>query len=109
MTEDELPDDFPSEDEYDLDDLLGDDPAFRRRDRDIAATVRLGLTIKRLRKRRGLNGLQFAAQLGVSEAHVSRWESGSTYELSMRDLSNIARVLNVDMWDILRIAFSSRP
>lgn len=55
----------------------------------------LSQRIRLARRSMGLNQADFAKQLGVNQATVSRWESGTTPDFA--SLGRIAKLTNVDM------------
>ena len=58
-----------------------------------------GNNVTQFRKMRGLSVNDFAMALGVSQATVSRWESGKMAPRDARKV-DIATVLNVDVQSI---------
>jgi DNA-binding transcriptional regulator YiaG len=62
----------------------------------------LGRYIKMRRERKLLSQLRFAAQIGVGENTVARWELG--YQVSLPHLVLLARFLKMKPWDLLHHA-----
>ena len=65
--------------------------------------VAIGKAIRAVRKKRGLNQQSFSTKLGVSQAQISRLESGMQ-GLRFVVLMRVARILGVKASDLLRVA-----
>lgn len=58
-------------------------------------SANLSQRIRLARRNMGLNQAEFGAKLGVNQATVSRWESGTTPDFT--SLGRIAKLTNIDM------------
>ena len=61
----------------------------------------VGLTLKRLRKAKGLSQGALAAKAQLTREHLSRLEAGR-YDPTLGTLSRLARALGVPVTDLLR-------
>lgn len=61
------------------------------------------LNLKQKRTVLGLTQLEVAAAVGVSEATISRWESGQISNMKRNHIASLACILNVSVSDILNI------
>lgn len=52
--------------------------------------------LKKLRKNRGLNQVDLADKLGISDKTISSWESGRT-EPNMKQLNELSKIFNVSI------------
>lgn len=59
--------------------------------------------LKEKRTALGLTQLEVATAVGVSEATISRWESGQISNMKRNHISSLARVLDISVNDILNI------
>ena len=57
--------------------------------------------LKRRRTELGLTQREVAESVGVSEATISRWESGIIKDMRSNRLAALAKVLQLPLWDII--------
>src|SRR5215210_3849249 len=70
-----------------------------------SGSVKLGETIRRLRKDRGTTQAQLAEAIGVDESYISKIETGRlSYTPSEETLRLMARVLEADPLELLSLA-----
>jgi DNA-binding XRE family transcriptional regulator len=65
-----------------------------------------GLTLRKLRRVRGLSMADVADRMGVTVATVSRWEAGKM-GMSFEHVSRLSDVLEGDVWRLQKAASSA--
>jgi ribosome-binding protein aMBF1 (putative translation factor) len=66
-----------------------------------APMTRLGLTVKRLRRRRGLTQIELAKKARLSQSFLSELETGTKVQAQIQLVARLARALGVALTELV--------